>query len=450
MVQQIAVGDYAEEIKGMFGKHLWVPMTAAIKTSLARHIPSKQKKEKSYAKVLELAMGFEGHAAELGVAPPAGSAGATVLSDHVGEVGVARDKSLLREELLEEAREILAPCSGRSYNMVNKVEVEHQTERGGLFPDEPDGGEGSLDESIYRLPKCQISVPTQSLVDFAYKRLDEMSEGSPEDAVVTFNGVRDAFDMFRAIVPTRNHDALSELYPELCAIFHNDCFYIAHHLLTLGKQFGKALPEAYWPSATFVDMVPMFQDLGEKYFVTMLQSQRRQLLGKLQKDGGFSLAGQDEARRDERLKVVTVTITVVLNDLQRLADLWRRVLPASIFERSLGVLADSVMATLISEVLRLEDLVGGEANQLHDLFSRFKTASLFGVDTIEAVPVGRIPSLARFNQMVSVLSPDIRLSDIEQKWKDGEFVLEADELRHMIRALFSNGEKRARVLALIK
>jgi centromere/kinetochore protein ZW10 len=293
----------------LLGANLWPALALVIQKAISDHIPSKHTLAAKFDSVLDQTSAFENEVVALGLISSEAAA-ANVLVNFVEKTGVARASSSRREEILEAARDILAPCSGDNYNMINTVEVEHETERGGLFLNDEDedpiaaAGGLNLSESLYKLPKCKISVPTQSLVDFAYHALSEMSEADPDGAIVTFYGVRlggvrgrdvcilvgegavqlwkkehcdkillcvgfssshrlfmshfflsmiatgvlhvlqvrDMFDLFRAIVPTRNKASLAQ-YPQLCAIFHNDCFYIAHHLLTLGHQFRAALPK---------------------------------------------------------------------------------------------------------------------------------------------------------------------------------------------------------------
>lgn len=53
-------------------------------------------------------------------------------------------------------------------------------------------------------------------------------------------------------------------FPHLAAVQHNNCMYLAHHLLTLGHHFRAHLPQPLGEGvATFVDMVPGFRKLGE-------------------------------------------------------------------------------------------------------------------------------------------------------------------------------------------
>ena len=67
--------------------------------------------------------------------------------------------------------------------------------------------------------------------------------------------------------------SLQSKLPQLSALHHNNCMYIAHHLLTLGHQFRSKLPEPLNQSvATFVDLVPTIRHMGEKCFLEQLVS----------------------------------------------------------------------------------------------------------------------------------------------------------------------------------
>ena len=66
---------------------------------------------------------------------------------------------------------------------------------------------------------------------------------------------------------------LQSTLPQLSALHHNNCMYIAHHLLTLGHQFRPKLPEPLNQSvASFVDLVPTIRQMGEKCFLEQLVS----------------------------------------------------------------------------------------------------------------------------------------------------------------------------------
>ena len=59
------------------------------------------------------------------------------------------------------------------------------------------------------------------------------------------------------------------------AVHYNNCMYIAHHLMTLGHQFSKQLPQTI--NATFVDLVPKIRRLGTDSFLQQLSKQKAQM-----------------------------------------------------------------------------------------------------------------------------------------------------------------------------
>jgi len=407
-----------------------------VKKALAKHVPSKHNQAALFASVSEITATFEEVLVDMGLVEEA-----TQLSTFVDEQGSVQATSNRREQILQEARDIL--CNDNH----NTVQVRHDTERGGLFPEDEESdaiGDPGLKESLFRLPTCHISIPTQSLVDMAYRTLDDMSELKSNDAITTFYGVRDIFDLFRAVVPLKNKDSLSEV-PGMSAIFHNDCFYIAHHLLTLGHQFRHGLPEDFQMAATFVDMVPVFQEMGEQCFLAMLRKQRQRLLESIASAEGF-----DATDNKEKYNKVGKAVDQVLHQLQRLSNVWKNALPVPVFERSMGMLLDTVLTGMMDEVRALEDIRETETHELNSLFMRVKEGipPLFGVSSLEAIPQDHVKQATRFVQVGDIF--EARLRDIVQQWKAQELALSAEELRGFIRALFGNSDMRAKCLAEIK
>eukprot|EP00039_Didymoeca_costata_P026516 m.16042 g.16042 ORF g.16042 m.16042 type:complete len:763 (+) comp5575_c0_seq1:122-2410(+) len=418
-------------------KHLWQGLKDCINDVIAQHIPSKHTQQEQYTEVMEAAKDLESLVVELGIVESSSE-----IVTKIRDLGVAKVTSSKRAEILENAREII--CG----NNFNTVEVEQATERGGFLGDEAidevSDEDKDLKEAIFRLPKCSISIPTQALVDTAYRNLEEMRGMDPDEAITTFYGVRDSFDLFRAIVPVKNGDALAEV-PQICAVFHNDCYYIAHHLLTLGHQFRSSLPEQFQASATFVDMVPYFQDLGEQTFVTFLQSQRRHLLQTLGSVGG--LQHTDDEKKFAQVKRA---IKQVLLQLGRLSSVWKDCLPDTVHVRSVSVLLDGIFSAMIDEARALEDISEAESHELNFLFNMVKDATLplFDVSDAKDLPVGIQLPWNRFCQVADIF--ESRMRDIVEMWKAKEYHLSADEVKGFIKALFENSDKRAASLVQIK
>ena len=75
----------------------------------------------------------------------------------------------------------------------------------------------------------------------------------------------------------------------LTALHHNNCMYVAHHLLVLKHQFNAKLPEALRvDAADFVDMVPGVRRTGTDCFLKTMTAQKNQLIEYLAAvNGGF-------------------------------------------------------------------------------------------------------------------------------------------------------------------
>ena len=83
----------------------------------------------------------------------------------------------------------------------------------------------------------QVSSSASALVKLAHATMKQACDGTtPRCANVLYHTARDAFDMFRAVVPCRFSDSLAAV-PRLAMLLHNDCMYIAHHLLTIGHKY---------------------------------------------------------------------------------------------------------------------------------------------------------------------------------------------------------------------
>ena len=70
------------------------------------------------------------------------------------------------------------------------------------------------------------------------------------------------------------------------ALHHNNCMYLAHHLLTLGHQFKHSLPSDV--SATFVDLIPEIRGLGTSSFLDQMNMQKAILEQYIQEAAGIA------------------------------------------------------------------------------------------------------------------------------------------------------------------
>lgn len=91
--------------------------------------------------------------------------------------------------------------------------------------------------------------------------------------------VRDIFDLYRAMVPVQIGSKADEV-PILALLVHNDCMYLAHHLMLLAQRYKPTLPVAADATResvdiTFLDLIIDFRKMAEHFFFSYMQSRVR-------------------------------------------------------------------------------------------------------------------------------------------------------------------------------
>ncbi|KAI8809420.1 Centromere/kinetochore Zw10-domain-containing protein [Cladochytrium replicatum] len=321
-----------------------------------------------------------------------------------------------RTTLLQTAREILMSDDQ------NTAEVTEATERGGInaFRSGKNGadktklGAGNdgktgkenkegldiTEHDQFRLPTCQITVRTQLLMEMAYQTMQEASSSADESsAMELYLCTRDIFALFRGVVPVHEADKL-ETDPVRAMLFYNDCIYIVYHLLTLGyvattakgNKFpkGAAVDEKSEASLiTFIDMVPAFRTLAERYFTNAMRTSRDHLVQLLVPNRSFDrstlFTGLSD---DERFADAERCVKQATYRLQTLARSWKAILPSDVYIETIGLLSGTLVSSLMKETaqafafLQLQEqndsggrasaILGEERSQLRYLLSLVK------------------------------------------------------------------------------
>ncbi|XP_019412069.1 PREDICTED: centromere/kinetochore protein zw10 homolog [Crocodylus porosus] len=316
--------------------------------------------------------------------------------------------------------------------------------------------ETKLSQHTFSLPACRISVSVERLMELAYQTLSEATASTDQCCIQLFYAVRNIFQLFYDVVPTYHKENLQKL-PQLAAIHHNNCMYIAHHLLTLGHQFRYRLTSMLCDgAATFVDLVPGFRRLGIECFLAQMRAQKGELLERLSSARNFSNVDDEE-----NYAAANKAIRQVLHQLRRLGKVWQDVLPATVYCKAMGTLLNTALVEIISRVTALEDISAEDADRLHSLC---RTMAEEGPRVFaplpsesenrkyqEEVPV-YVHRWMTFKQLMLILQAN--LQEIVDQWADGKGPLAVEfspaEVKSLIRALFQNTERRAAALAKIR
>ncbi|XP_035522903.1 centromere/kinetochore protein zw10 homolog [Morone saxatilis] len=306
------------------------------------------------------------------------------------------------------------------------------------------------------LPACRISESVQQLMELALNTLCEAVGSSTQCALQLFFTVRNIFQLFYDVVPTYHKENLLK-FPHLAAIQHNNCMYLAHHLLTLGHHFRAHLPQPLSEGvATFVDMVPGFRKLGAQCFLAQMNVQRAELLERLSTAHNF--CNLDD---EDNYIAASKAVRQVIHQLKQLGTVWQDVLPVSIYCKAMGNLLNTAITEVIAKTMMLEDISSEDGEHLHTLCQTIiEEGPLVFIPLAEEnknkkyqeeVPL-YVKKWSTFKELVIVLRAN--LQEIVDRWADGKGPLAVEfsssEVKNLIRALFQNTERRAVALTKIK
>uniref|UniRef100_A0A8D3A6U1 Centromere/kinetochore protein zw10 homolog n=1 Tax=Scophthalmus maximus TaxID=52904 RepID=A0A8D3A6U1_SCOMX len=282
------------------------------------------------------------------------------------------------------------------------------------------------------LPACRISESVQQLMELTLNTLCEAVGSSTQCALQLFFTVRNIFQLFYDVVPTYHKENLLK-FPHLAAIQHNNCMYLAHHLLTLAGGV-----------ATFVDMVPGFRKLGAQCFLAQLNVQRAELLERLSTAHNF--CNLDD---EDNYIAASKAVRQVIHQLKQLGTVWQDVLPVSIYCKAMGNLLNTAITEVISKIMMLEDISSEDGEHLHTLCQ-----TIIEEGPLVFIPLAEENKNKKYQEEELVIVLRANLQEIVDRWADSKGPLASEfsssEVKNLIRALFQNTERRAMALTKIK
>ncbi|CAG0887331.1 unnamed protein product [Darwinula stevensoni] len=310
--------------------------------------------------------------------------------------------------------------------------------------------------SILAFPECQISASMLELMNFVRSILDEVSNSTdPRYAGHLLYATRKVFDLYLAVTPVFHKDHLETL-PQIAAICHNNCMYLAHCLLSLGLEYESRVPhEIKTDAVTFIDYVYVMQQMGSQVFLNQMKTQRQQLFDILRQHGGFTQLTQDATIEPD----VQKSMKQCLHLLSKLGNVWQEVLPCNVYHSSIGTLLNSVVEEVLSQVMSQEDIPASSSTHIVAILLMLidNSPRLFQMEGEESMAnaqgllLKNVSLWPRFKEALVILESD--LATIVERWAQGKGPLAdwftPDEVKRLIRALFQNNDRRAAALAKI-
>ena len=304
-------------------------------------------------------------------------------------------------------------------------------------------------EAVFVLHRCAISQVASSIMNLVRQTLDESI--SPDSLVSTgphlYRASRELFDLFRAIIPTLHGSAITTI-PRAAAILHNDCIFFAHQMLTLGHEYRERFsPDSHdvlKKMCTFVDFVPVFREMGDRVMVEMIERQKLQLAN-LVYERVHNLS--NAIRMNEEVAEwaeAEMGVRAANYHLRHLSTAWVNILSRDVYGRSMGTLVDTLLITLLDQVMKTNDISAAASHFVGALFSHaMKTSELFSGGENEARKYSQL--WEKFDTVRKFM--DMSLANISTALSEGSFrSVTGLELSRLIQAAFDDSEKRRVIL----
>jgi centromere/kinetochore protein ZW10 len=447
VVRLVVAKEYEREWLEVIGRILCPEIEElVIANRLSTSIPRNSSELEQYEAVRIRAKGFEEELVKMGMVEDGKMC---KMSEYASDVNI-HFVNQKNQDILVKARSILLQPL---HNTVMVTNVDPFSKLEDIFPvpdsdkitDEEPGQAFDIAQLNFVFPKCAVSRSVVDFVDHLYETLKECCHGS--DAVQGFCLARNMVDLFCAVLSSHHSAAIGEL-PRMAAVQHNNCMYLAHHLMTLGHQFHSRLPPPLnSQTTTFVDQVPLVRAMGVECFLAEMKKQQSCLLDFLKSFGSFSGVSRDSHR-----DIVRRSLQKALLHVSKLSKVYLEVLPINIHHKAVGSLLNILVSEVIRMIMSMEDMAADDATEIHALLSVVlekapKTLLLTSEEEVDSIST-YCNNWEKFQKLAVILNAS--LLEIVGLWEEGKegvaMVFSVSEVRSLIKALFRNTEHRASAL----
>uniref|UniRef100_A0A2M4AP05 Centromere/kinetochore protein zw10 n=1 Tax=Anopheles triannulatus TaxID=58253 RepID=A0A2M4AP05_9DIPT len=281
---------------------------------------------------------------------------------------------------------------------------------------------------------CMVTRTAIELKKFLDKVLTEVQTQDGEAAVRLVKSIATILERYTVDVPMANEKLLFKI-PQQSALFRNDCSYLNYWLQKNDDKLNE--------HCSFERISESLKTCGEDIFQHQLSSQRTQTLQAL---NGFELTNSLVELGPEHQRAIRQCI----RQFELLKNVWQTVLPDGVYKQSIAGLVDVFLREVIKRVQSLEDITTAIGNGLVLLIDIMKDTlpKLFKEPSEVHQLVKQWTKLLQLRQILCG-----SLVEITELWAEGKGPLtmcfSAEEVKHLVRALFQNTKQRQACIASI-
>lgn len=282
----------------------------------------------------------------------------------------------------------------------------------------------------YLFPHCMISRTTLELINLMEKVLRQSRNSNNEVGNNhLLKTVSLIMNKYLNEVPSYHEKLLQEI-PQETALFHNNCMYLAHWL-SKNSEYDK-----------YQLIQTSLQALGTEHFMSQVKNQKTQIVNILKE---FQISNSTTSIDQEPKRRILQS----LRQLDLLKNVWLNILPEIVYDKTIKSLLNDLCADIIKKVMILEDISTVVGNEMADIIGNvLERAPKLFTDPLQA---NKVKYWSKLKQLNTILKSS--LIEITEQWCEGKGPLtlnfKAEEVKHLIRALFQNTDRRANALATI-
>lgn len=404
--------------------------------------------------------------------------------------------------------------------------------------------DSDINQTLYSFPKCKISISTDEFVQVLKEIFDEIKNGSKEHRKDLYLISRKLCELYVDVSLIKHKKKLTESVSH-AAIFHNNCFYLAHEIIKLSNEvifteeycfeeeiqkenkqkevtdkqvkideklilkdelnvkidqkddnfdgwdldedeklnlddlnldnsneseqtnetINQSNDEAN-PSnndkkvnvkniditLNLVDFIPLLRDVGSEQILNQMKKQKQFILDTLQNSRIMQnlLNDQNKFKGEYSNHPFQKAINQVLDKIFCFRDEILDLLSCSIVTRITCTLLNTLIQEVVYKILNLNDIPECNCNILLSALN-FIEDFLNEREELQKLIIV-LSDYHKLLEMKFVLKAN--LQELSDRWDNGEgplsLAFSPDQLKHMIRALFQNTERRAALLSKIK
>ncbi|KAI9326608.1 Centromere/kinetochore Zw10-domain-containing protein [Obelidium mucronatum] len=334
-------------------------------------------------------------------------------------------------------------------------------------------------ESLLRFPRCSISSRASKIIQL----LENVLKEATADGVSAYCASRfyllsrDLLTLHLSLTPIKYASHLRNL-PQLSMIYHNDCLYFSHYLLTLAPRVRYGLSTRFGASSllkesevNYVDLAAKFRNSGMSIFNSQLMLQKTNIMELIASSNGLGMGDTKRAVEVQKM------LAQVMHTVRQLCSVWAPPLSPTFFHtRLVATMAGWVLSAVVNEIESAIDIGDEESHRLNEALHKLErscTILFYGDSNGEEISAAEYdegqkllrqflgPSFTKFRKLKEMLVMSFAgIMDLFRGGRGGDSLLHPEEdggldefsnqeLGGLVRALFSDTPLRQKNLAEI-